>query len=63
MAKIIRPDEVQPTTKKIPGLRGVATELTVQDDGPAEEVDEFNDFVRRLRREGMKDLTDHESPR
>ena len=63
MAKIIRPDEVRPSTRKIPGLKGVATEFKVQDDGPPEEVDEFNDFIRRLRQAGLKDLTNREWPR
>jgi len=53
MAKIIHPSEVKPTAKKIPGLKGVATKFDIQDDGPAAEVDEFNDFIRRLRHEGF----------
>jgi hypothetical protein len=53
MAKIIHPSELKPPAKKIPGLKGVATRFDIQDDGSAEEVDEFNAFIRALRREGM----------
>ena len=57
MANVFRdPKELKPTTKKIPGLKGQATKFEVLDDGPAEEVDEFNEFIRNLRHGVMSDL-------
>jgi hypothetical protein len=57
MANVIwDPREAKPTTKKVPGLKGQATKFESLDDGPAEEVDEFNEFIRNLRHGVVPDL-------
>ncbi len=52
MSKSAEKEERQPKWRQIPNLKPPVRELKYQDDGDPAEADEFNEMIRRMRREG-----------